>query len=337
MTDHEAMGLALRLARRGYPAPNPRVGCVIVREGKVIGEGWHEAAGQPHAEAMALASCDARGATAYVTLEPCNHHGRTPPCSEALIAAGVSLVVVAVADPNPQAQGGADRLRAAGIPVDLGLRREEAERQNELFLTSMRLRRPFVTVKAAIGLDGRIALPSGESKWITGSAARREGHRLRAEMGAVLVGPGTVLKDRPHLTARIPGVVNPPVRVVLDPRRELQADQPVFDDAAPTWHITPDALPLVDGRFDPHALLGHLFDRGLTGVLVEGGAGVIGSFLQADVVDAIELFIAPKVFGEGKPWIETPLLGGLDGPELWTLRSSRRRGVDVQLSYRRQR
>ena len=337
MTDHEAMGLALRLARRGYPAPNPRVGCVIVRDGDVIGEGWHEAAAQPHAEAMALANCDARGATAYVTLEPCNHHGRTPPCSEALIAAGVARVVVAVPDPNPQAQGGADRLRVAGIPIEIGVRKDEAERQNERFLTAMRLRRPYVTVKAAISLDGRIALPSGDSKWITGPAARREGHRLRAEMGAVLVGPGTVNKDRPHLTARIPGVVNPPVRVVLDPRRELLPDQPVFDDAAPTWHITPDELPLDDGRFDVGSLLEQLFERGLTGLLVEGGAGIIGSFLKADAVDAIELFMAPKILGEGKPWIETPLLGGLDGPELWTLRSSRRRGVDVQLSYRRQR
>ncbi len=329
MTDREAMGRAIELARRGFPAPNPRVGCVLIRDGQVVAEGWHEAAGMLHAEAMALAQVDARGATAYVTLEPCNHHGRTPPCSEALIAAGVRRVVFAVPDPNPRASGGAERLREAGIEVESGLLADEAEAQNERFLTATRRRQPFVMVKVAMGLDGRIALPSGESKWITGPAARAEGHRLRAEMGAVLVGPGTVLRDRPHLTARIEGVVNPPVRVVLDPRGELEQNQPVFDDQAPTWHIT--------DRMSVSELLGHLYDRGLTGVLVEGGAGVISSFLVADAVDALEVFIAPKVLGEGLAWVTTDLRTQLDEPGRWSLRATSTHDDDVQLSYRRRR
>lgn len=329
MTDREAMSRAIELAERGFPAPNPRVGCVLVRDGRIIAEGWHEAAGQPHAEAMALADTNARGATAYVTLEPCNHHGRTPPCSEALIAAGVIRVVYAVADPNPDAKGGAERLREAGIEVESGLLADAAEIQNERFLTAVARKQPFVLVKVAMGLDGRIALPSGESKWITGPAARTAGHRLRAEMGAVLVGPGTVLRDRPQLTARIDRVTNPPVRVVLDPRGELDPDQPVFDLQAPTWHIT-------ERRSVPD-LLTHLFERGLTGVLVEGGAGVIGSFLAADAVDALEVFIAPKVLGEGLSWVTTDLHSRLDEPSRWHLRATTTHDEDVQLSYRRRR
>lgn len=329
MTDREAMSRAIELAERGFPAPNPRVGCVLVRDGRIIAEGWHEAAGQPHAEAMALADTNARGATAYVTLEPCNHHGRTPPCSEALIAAGVIRVVYAVADPNPDAKGGAERLREAGIEVESGLLADAAEIQNERFLTAVARKQPFVLVKVAMGLDGRIALPSGDSKWITGPAARTAGHRLRAEMGAVLVGPGTVLRDRPQLTARIDRVTNPPVRVVLDPRGELDPDQPVFDLQAPTWHIT-------ERRSVPD-LLTHLFERGLTGVLVEGGAGVIGSFLAADAVDALEVFIAPKVLGEGLSWVTTDLHTRLDEPSRWHLRATMTHDEDVQLSYRRRR
>ncbi|MCC7434753.1 MAG: bifunctional diaminohydroxyphosphoribosylaminopyrimidine deaminase/5-amino-6-(5-phosphoribosylamino)uracil reductase RibD [Methanoregulaceae archaeon] len=330
MTDLEAMARAIRLAGRGYPAPNPRVGCVIVRDGLVIGEGWHEAAGRPHAEVMALANGDAKGATAYVTLEPCNHHGRTPPCAEALIEAGVSRVVVAVEDPNPEAAGGVARLRAAGIAVDVGVAADRAAVQNERFLTAMRLRRAFVTIKVAMGLDGRIALPSGESKWITGPAARREGHRLRAEMGAVLVGKGTLLADNPYLTARIPGVVNPPTRVVLDPQHDLPRDLNVFNEAAPTVVFSA-------GRFSPQDIAAMLFSMGHTGLLVEGGAGMIGSFLQADVVDALEVFVAPKLLGHGKTWLEVPLLDRLDEPARWRLRRTGRRGEDVQLSYRRRR
>lgn len=335
MTDLEAMARAVRLAKRGFPAPNPRVGCVVVRDGQIIGEGWHEAAGLPHAEVMALQGVDARGATAYVTLEPCNHHGRTPPCSEALIAAGVRRVVIAVEDPNPQASGGIARLRAAGIEVEVGARADEAERVNERFLAAMRLERTFVTAKVATSLDGRIALPSGESKWITGPVARREGHKLRAEMGAVLVGRGTLLADNPQLTARIDGVLNQPTRVVLDPSGDLPRDLQVFDRVAPTTVFSSGDLPLKDDKFSPQDIVARLFSMGHTGLLVEGGAGMFGSFFREDLVDALEMFIAPKLLGQGRPWLDNALLGRLDEPARWELRATHRRGPDIQLSYRR--
>jgi len=284
----------------------------------------------PHAEAMALADCNARGATAYVTLEPCNHHGRTPPCSEALIQAGVRRVVIAVSDPNPKAMGGADKLRAAGIEVEGGVLADDATDVNRRFMTAMRLKRTFVTVKMAISLDGRIALPSGESKWITGPAARREGHRLRAEMGTVLVGPGTLLADNPTLTARIPGVVNQPTRVVLGTATMLPSSLNVFNGDAPTV-----VLPAAGDRLTPLEITENLFSIGHTGLLVEGGAGLIGSFLQSDVVDELVVFIAPKLLGQGKVWLDTPLMERLDEADRWRLFSTRRRGVDVQLSYRR--
>ena len=205
-----------------------------------MGEGWHAFAGGLHAEAAALqiAGHRAKGATAYVTLEPCNHVGRQPACSEALLRAGVSKVVYACADPNLKVQGGGgEALRKAGVSVEHGLLEGDARRANRAWMESMRLQRPFVMLKAAMSLDGRIALPSGESKWITGEKARREARRLRAEMGAVLVGSGTVLKDDPALTVRLASVKNPPVRVVLDPARELSSRLQVFDDRAPTLRV----------------------------------------------------------------------------------------------------
>lgn len=328
MTDFQAMRRAVALAGRGWPAPNPRVGCVLVRDGEIIGEGWHQAAGRPHAEARALAQCDARGATAFVTLEPCNHHGRTPPCSDALIQAGVRRVVFAVPDPNPKAKGGVEKLRSAGIEVEIGLLADIATEVNRRFLTAMRLKRTFVTAKVAVSMDGRIALPSGESKWITGPTARREGHRLRAEMGAVLVGTGTLLADNPTLTARIPGVINQPTRVVLDPEGKLPRELNVFNADAPTVTLT-------EGRLSPLEIAEKLFSLGHTGLLVEGGAGMIGSFLQADVVDELEMFVAPKLFGQGKMWLDTPLLDRLDQGDRWQLESTHVRGADVQLRYRR--
>lgn len=332
MADVLFMARAIELSRRGFPAPNPHVGCVIVRDGSIVGEGYHRLAGQPHAEVEALreAGDAARGATAYVTLEPCSHHGRTPPCTGALIAAGVARVVYAVDDPNPRAGGGAQRLRDAGIEVEGGLLADQAAASNEQFLFAMRRNRPFVTVKAGIGLDGRIALPSGESKWITSEEARECARRLRADMGAVLVGPGTVLADDPHLT--YPG--GSVVRVVLDPRRELPPTARVFDDAAETLHVVPPSppsplsppfigakggvveLPLDDGRFPIPLLLQRLFEMGQTGLLVEGGGRTIGSFFAAGCVDAIELFLAPKVLGGGPSWVEGLTLPSLaDAPE----------------------
>lgn len=307
VTPEQAMGRAIALSRRGYPAPNPRVGCVLVREGQIIGEGYHAFAGGPHAEVAALQDAhDARGATAYVTLEPCSHHGRTPPCTEALLAACVAKVVFAVADPNPRAKGGSEVLLKAGVQVESALLADEAAKVNSAWLAAHRLGRPFVNLKAAITLDGRIALPSGESKWITGEKARREGHRLRAERGCVLVGAGTVMKDNPQLTARIPGVKNQPLKVVLDPRERLTGNEPALQGA--WWVRGKEAQDpklilnrLWSAEFTPH-LDGGLQPCQQTGVLIEGGAWTLSLFLHAGLWDRLDLFIAPKVFGEGTSW-----------------------------------
>lgn len=320
------MARAVELSARGFPAPNPHVGCVLVRDGVAVGEGWHEHAGGPHAEAMALSNAGeaARGATAYVTLEPCNHYGRTPPCSEALVRAGVERVVIACPDPNPRAAGGAERLREAGIPVEIGVLQKLAAGANRPWLTAMRLKRPYVVIKAAVSLDGRIALPSGESKWITGEKAREAAHRLRAECGAVLVGRRTVELDDPQLTARIPGVFNQPTRIVLDPENKLKGTERIFDDQAPTRHIT--------GEIDLPQLLADLFGAGYTGLLVEGGGTTIAGFITARLVDAFELFLAPKVLGDGPSWITGLHLEGLPDAPAFSITGIKRLGDDLQVS-----
>lgn len=327
MSEHTAyMDRAIRLARRGFPAPNPRVGCVLVRDGRVVGEGWCPYAGGPHAEAMALASAGeaARGADAYVTLEPCDHHGRTPPCSLALLKAGVARVFVAVADPNPKAAGGAHRLREAGIPVEIGLGEATARAVAAQFHFAMAQGRPLVVAKAGCGLDGRIALPSGESKWITSPAARRAAHALRAELGAVLVGYRTVVADDPHLTARLPGVVNPPLRVVLDPRAALEGTERVFDRAAETlWIREP---------LSPEEVVARVGERGATGLLVEGGGRTIARFLAAGMVDRLELFMAPRVLGDGPAWCEGLGLPSLSDAPGFRWVSTRRVGPDLRLT-----
>ncbi|RYG32103.1 bifunctional diaminohydroxyphosphoribosylaminopyrimidine deaminase/5-amino-6-(5-phosphoribosylamino)uracil reductase RibD [bacterium] len=298
MTDAHWMAEAITTSNNGFPAPNPHVGCVLVKDGAVVGRGWCDFAGAPHAEAMALseAGFQARGSTAYVTLEPCNHYGRTPPCSLALLAAGVARVVVACADLNPRAAGGAERLRSAGIPTEIGLMAEEAAAENRAFLFAVANKRPFVVAKAGASLDGRIALPSGESQWITSPASREEGHRLRADLGAVLVGRRTVQLDDPQLTARIPGVVNQPLRIVLDPLNRLTGREKIFDDSAPTRHVT--------GLIDLSELLASLYEAGHIGLLVEGGARTIASFFEDRLVDRVELFMGPKVLGAGPSWLE---------------------------------
>jgi len=317
----ELMARAVELSRQGFPAPNPHVGCVLERDGSVVGEGYHDHAGGPHAEVVALndAGLRAQGATAYVTMEPCNHQGRTGPCSEALIAAGVTRVVIATPDPNPRGAGGAARLRAAGIEVIEGMLTEEAEAANRMWRTAFRLGRPFVVAKAAMSLDGRIALPSGESKWITGEAARRQGHILRADCGAVLVGRRTVELDDPLLTVRDVEVVNQPVRIVLDRGGRLDGRYRVFDSSAATVHVVQSqsqvgqlACPAVEGHFDLSQLLVELFALGLTSVLVEGGAHTVGAFLRAGLVDRLELFVAPKVLGDGPAWAEGVRVGALE-------------------------
>lgn len=293
----DLMARAIELSRNGFPAPNPHVGCVIERDGEIVGEGFHDHAGGPHAEVNALAQAGqkAKGATAYVTLEPCNHHGRTGPCSEALLNAGVARVVIACPDLNPRAMGGAQRLREAGVEVVEGVMLQEAREANEMWITAVERKRPYIVVKAAMTLDAQIAMHNGESKWITGEAARKQAHMLRAECGTVLVGRKTVEWDDPALTVRHVEVVNQPTRIVLDPKASLPKTKQVFNDAAPTIHVT--------GTIDLPGLMDDLYTQGIVGILVEGGAVTIGSFFQHGLVDRLELFYAPKVLGDGLGWV----------------------------------
>lgn len=326
ISPEQAMARAVELARQGFPAPNPRVGCVLVTEGAIVGEGYHDHAGGPHAEAAALQAAGerSRGAHAFVTLEPCNHHGRTPPCSQALISAGVAAVTYAVADPNPTASGGADTLRRAGILVNSGLLAEEAAEVNSLWLQSVARKRPRLVLKAAMTLDGKIARSNGESKWITGEAAREDVHRLRAELGGVMVGRGTVECDDPLLTARIPGVVNQPVRIVLDTHGKLNRVWKVFNFDAPTVHLTKSQ------SLERH--LEDLYsDHGVIGVLLEGGAESHRRALESGLVDEIILYVAPAVFGDGLSW------NGGQAHDLneFDLVDTQVFGPDVRLRYRK--
>ncbi|MYS07845.1 bifunctional diaminohydroxyphosphoribosylaminopyrimidine deaminase/5-amino-6-(5-phosphoribosylamino)uracil reductase RibD [Streptomyces sp. SID6041] len=315
--DITAMRRAVELAARGLGAtsPNPVVGCVLTdATGHVVGEGYHRRAGGPHAEVHALreAGTLARGATAYVTLEPCNHTGRTGPCAQALIEAGVSRVVYAVGDPNPQATGGADTLRAAGVEVGQGLLAAEAEAGNIAWLTSVRHGRPFVRWKYAATLDGRIAAADGTSRWITSAESRADVHRLRAEADAVVVGSGTARADDPHLAVRgVEGAVQPR-RVVVD--TEGTAVKPgarILDDAAPTLiAVAEDAttsldetvvvrLPRADRGLSVPALLDALHARGVRSVLLEGGPTLAGAFVAAGAVDQVVGYLAPVLLGAG--------------------------------------
>ncbi|MDT0343744.1 bifunctional diaminohydroxyphosphoribosylaminopyrimidine deaminase/5-amino-6-(5-phosphoribosylamino)uracil reductase RibD [Streptomyces litchfieldiae] len=318
------MRRAIALAARGLgtTSPNPVVGCVILdAAGRPVGEGWHERAGGPHAEVNALADAGAaaRGGTAVVTLEPCDHTGRTGPCTRALIAAGIARVVYAVADPHPPASGGADTLRAAGVDVAGGLLAEEAAAGNAAWLTAVRLRRPHVRWKYAATLDGRVAAADGTSRWITSGPARADVHRLRAQSDAVLVGAGTARADDPHLAVRgVPGDRRP-LRVVADTGATAVAPGArVLDDAAPTLiavaHDAPEEraaalarhaevvrLPrAADGRgLDIPALLTALYDRGVRSVLLEGGPTLAGAFTAAGAVDEITAYLAPALLGAG--------------------------------------
>ncbi|MEU7068185.1 bifunctional diaminohydroxyphosphoribosylaminopyrimidine deaminase/5-amino-6-(5-phosphoribosylamino)uracil reductase RibD [Streptomyces sp. NPDC046161] len=311
------MRRAIALAARGlgHTSPNPVVGCVITdAAGTVVGEGWHQRAGGPHAEVHALRAAGpaARGGTAYVTLEPCNHTGRTGPCAQALLEAGVARVVYAVPDPNPQASGGAATLHAAGVETEGGFLEAEAEAGNTAWLTSVRLGRPHVTWKYAATLDGRSAAADGSSRWITSPESRADVHRLRAEADAVLVGGGTLRADDPHLAVRGVEGATQPLRVALDTHAALLPEARILDDAAPTLLVVAEdadtrhlpgadllRLPLHDGRLPVPGLLTALHARGVRSVLLEGGPSLAGAFLEAGAVDRVVGYLAPALLGSG--------------------------------------
>lgn len=326
--DIAAMTHALALGRRGQGRcwPNPAVGCVLMREGRVVGRGWTQSGGRPHAERVALAQAGdrARGATAYVTLEPCAHHGKTPPCADALVAAGVARVVVALRDPDPRTDGGGlARLKAAGISVTEGVLQQAAAHDHAGFLSRIRLGRPRLTLKLASSFDGRIATGAGESRWITGPAARRLVHAERARHDAVLVGGGTARADDPTLTVRDLGQVAQPVRIVASRRLDLPSDARLIRTArdGPIWLLhgpdaTPDRIAALDaagvrclavplGRdrhLDPEGMLQALGAAGLTSVFCEGGGAFAASLLQAGLVDQLVGFTAGVALGaEGRP------------------------------------
>lgn len=308
------MRRAIQLSKRGYPAPNPRVGCVIVAQGEIVGEGFHEFAGGPHAEVAALnqAGGRAKGGHAFVTLEPCNHQGRTGPCSRALLEAGVKEVTFAVADPNPQALGGGETLAKAGVRVTRGLLESEARSANRRWLRAMDIKRPYVALKVAVTIDGRIALATGESKWITDERARLAARKLRAELGAVLVGSRTIERDDPKLDVRGIRARNAPLKVVLDPNAVLKGDETVFRSGdsirfvakGKQAHTFDRELPLANSQFDLNKVLAALWQMGCTGVLVEGGAATLSAFVQARIADEIHVFWGPKLFGNGPAWFE---------------------------------
>jgi len=326
------MALALTLGRRGMGRvwPNPAVGCVIVKDGVIVGRGRTADGGRPHAEPQALAQAgdDAKGSTVYVTLEPCAHMGKTPPCAQALIDAGVARVVIAIEDPDPRVAGrGTQMLEKAGIAVTLGVAADAAQQDHAGFLSRMTEGRPFVTLKLASTLDGRIATASGESQWITGPAARRAVHMMRAQHDAVLVGAGTVRSDDPSLTVRGLGIKEQPVRVVMSRAMKVPATAKLAQTAqeVPVWLCHGPDADIADweaagaigltcettaGHIDPRSAMACLADQGITRVFCEGGGMLAASLLAADLVDALVVFSAGAVIGaEG-----TPSLGamGLD-------------------------
>lgn len=337
--DRGFMARAIELAARGLytTEPNPRVGCVLVRDGDIVGEGWHIRAGEGHAEVNALAQAGnrARGATAYVTLEPCSHFGKTPPCANALIDAGVSRVVTAMQDPNPQVAGqGLARLRAAGIEVDCGVLEAEARALNPGFIKRMQQGLPWVRLKLAMSMDGRTAMASGESQWITGPQARADVQRWRARSGAVISGADSVLLDDSALTVRPAelglepalaeaAAARQPLRVLIDGRLRVPLHQRLFREAGPVLVVCADpqqrhaeylqsnaellALPGEAGRVDLAALLQELGRRGCNEVLVESGAALAGAFWQAGLVDELILYMAPRLLGSrARPLLELP-------------------------------
>ena len=351
--DHQHMARALQLATRGLftTSPNPRVGCVIVRDGIVVGEGWHERAGTPHAEVHALkqAGDAARGATVYVTLEPCSHHGRTPPCAEALIDAGVARVVAAMTDPNPLvAGGGISMLTLAGIAAEVGLMEAEARALNPGFISRMTRQRPWVRLKTASTLDGKTALANGASQWITGEAARADVQRLRARACAILTGSGTVLADNPRMNVRDLDIGRQPLRVIVDSGLHTPTDAAILPALVACHHATPARaaleqagadvieLPGADGRVDLAALLTLLAQRGINEVHVEAGFKLNGSLVSAGVVDELLVYLAPMLIGEAQGMVHLPALSDLAKAQRLVFREVTQVGEDVRILARLQ-
>ncbi|MFZ0488289.1 MAG: bifunctional diaminohydroxyphosphoribosylaminopyrimidine deaminase/5-amino-6-(5-phosphoribosylamino)uracil reductase RibD [Arenicellales bacterium] len=350
--DAEYMARALRLAHLGLPTthPNPRVGCVVVADGEFVGEGWHEKAGGPHGEIVALGEAGqrARGATVYLNLEPCCHQGRTPPCTDALIDAGVARVVAAMEDPNPRvAGGGFEILRGAGIEVDVGLMRDAAAALNRGFVSRMTRGRPWVTVKIAASIDGRTAMADGESRWITSEASRADVHRTRARVSAVMTGSGTALADDPALTARCEGVTRQPMRVLVDGRTKVPKTARLFEDSAqvvvatagsveaPSYdaHVEFVSLPGGDGRVDLGSLMDHLGDREVNDLLVEAGASLTGALLKNGLVDEIVLYLAPTCLGsDARGMFDLPFVTTLDERIPMRITDIRQTGPDIKVT-----
>lgn len=350
------MARALELAQRGLfsTTPNPRVGCVIVRDGRVVGEGWHEKSGAPHAEVHALRAAgeSARGATAYVSLEPCVHHGRTPPCSDALIAAGVARVVAAMRDPNPQvAGGGLKALENAGIATECGVLEIEARELNIGFVSRMTRGRPWVRMKLAASLDGRTALRNGSSQWITGAAARRDGHLWRARACAVLTGIGTVKDDNPRLTVREVDTPRQPLRIVVDSRLETPTGAKILAQGnALVVGATADSarivalkaagaqvlmLPNAAGKVDLEALLRQLAQREINELHVEAGFKLNGSLLREGCVDELVVYLAPCIIGDAaRGMFDLPELQDLEARRRLEIRDLRMIDGDVRITAR---
>ncbi len=353
--DHEFMARALRLAHKGLftTTPNPRVGCVVVRDGAVAGEGWHARAGEAHAEIHALNAAGelARGATAYVTLEPCSHHGRTPPCADALIAAGVARVVAAMRDPNPRVGGnGREMLMAAGIAFEGGLMEAEARELNIGFVSRMERGRPWLRLKLAASLDGKTALANGKSQWITGPEARRDGHAWRARACAILTGAGTVRDDDPRLTVRDVETSRQPLRVVVDSHFETPPTARILEggntlvaaaseDAAKIAALHAAGaevavLPNPQGKVDLPRLLQALAERGVNELHVEAGHKLNGSLLREGLVDELLLYFAPTILGSGREMFPLPELTDLAGRRDLKIVDLRRVGADIRILAR---
>ncbi|MCL2074834.1 MAG: bifunctional diaminohydroxyphosphoribosylaminopyrimidine deaminase/5-amino-6-(5-phosphoribosylamino)uracil reductase RibD [Betaproteobacteria bacterium] len=355
--DHAHMAHALKLAEKGLltATPNPRVGCVLTKNGAIIGQGWHERAGEAHAEIHALKEAGeaARGATAYVTLEPCSHFGRTPPCADALIEAGITRIVVAMEDPNPRVAGrGIEKLRAAGITVEHGLLVDEASELNTGFISRMTKNRPWLRLKIAATLDGKTALENGVSQWITGSAARADGHFWRARACAILTGIGTVKADDPELNVREHPCERQPLRIILDPRLEISPFARILQ-SAPVLIVTADdrsddrirqftgsghrilPLPLADGRIDLAALMPELARLELNEIHVEAGSTLNGALLAAGYADEILLYLAPLVVGNAaRGMFELPALTSLDAAARFEVRECVKAGDGLRVVAR---